>query len=325
MHKILVIRGGALGDFILTLPVLAALRGHFPARSIEILGDTRFASLAIAGGLAEKATSLDSPALAGFFSRDSSRLPATAAYFAEFDVIVSYLYDPDRVFQTNVSQCSPAKFIAGPHRPDEAENIHATEILLRPLKELGIHDPDPRPRLNLPLPHLAEVKGKWLAMHPGSGSGQKNWPEPKWTELLQILSRETPWNFLLIGGEAEGSRCERLAATLPPGRAAIAQDLPLVQLAQKIKSCAAFIGHDSGITHLAAALDVPGLVLWGPTAEKTWRPRSERIQLLRDPRGLPQLPAKTVRDRDKRDGPCAVICVVIARRAAIALANHPNC
>jgi ADP-heptose:LPS heptosyltransferase len=294
MRKILVIRGGALGDFILTLPVLAALRGHFPAHSIEILGDTRFASLAIAGGLADKAASLDSPALAGFFSPDGSKPLATAAYFAEFDLIVSYLYDRERIFQKNVSQCSPAKFIAGPHRPDEAENIHATEILLRPLKELGIRDPDPRPRLNLPLSHRSHVEGQWLAIHPGSGSEQKNWPEPKWTELLQTLSRETPWNFLLIGGEAEGSHCERLATAAPPGRTVIAQELPLVQLAEKIKSCAAFVGHDSGITHLAAALGVPGFVLWGPTAEKTWRPRSERIQLLRDPRGLPHLPLKTV-------------------------------
>lgn len=296
MRRILVIRGGALGDFILTLPVLAALRGHLPAHSIEILGDARFASLAIAGRLADGAASLDSPSLAGFFSLDGSIPPATAAYFAEFDVIISYLYDPHRTFQINVSKCSPAQFIAGPHRPDEAENIHATEILLRPLKELGIRDPDPRPRLDLPPPHRAHVETKWLAVHPGSGSEQKNWPEPKWTELLQILSRETAWNFLLIGGEAEGSRCDRLAAAVPSGRAVTAQNLPLVQLAQRMKSCAAFIGHDSGITHLAAALDLPGLVLWGPTAEKTWRPRSERIQLLCDPGGLAQMPVKTVRN-----------------------------
>jgi ADP-heptose:LPS heptosyltransferase len=295
MRKILVIRGGALGDFVLTLPVLAALQGHFPRRSIEVLGESRIASLAVAGGLADCASALESPALAAFFARDGSRLRPAAEYFAGFDLIVSYLYDPEQTFQSNISFCSPAKFIAGPHRPDEALNTHATELLLRPLEALGIRDADPRPRLTLPA-RADRVEGDWLALHPGSGSEQKNWPEPKWKELLQLLALKTKWRFLLIGGEAEGSRCQRLAAVLPPGRADIAQDLPLVELAQKMKLCAAFIGHDSGITHLAAALDLPGFALWGPTAETTWRPKSDRIKLIRHPRGLAHLPVETVRD-----------------------------
>jgi ADP-heptose:LPS heptosyltransferase len=63
-----------------------------------------------------------------------------------------------------------------------------------------------------------------------------------------------------------------------------------------MKSCAAFVGHDSGITHLAAALDLPGLALWGPTAERTWRPKSGKFKLLHDARGLAHLPVETVRD-----------------------------
>jgi heptosyltransferase-2 len=295
MRKILVIRGGALGDFILTLPVLAALRRHFPRHSIEVLGESRIASLAVAGGLADSVSALESPALAGFFVRSGSRPPTAAGYFAGFDLIVSYLYDPERIFQSNISLCSSAQFIAGPHRPDETLKTHVAELLLRPLEVLGIRDADSRPRLTLPV-RADRIEAYWLALHPGSGSEQKNWPEAKWKEVLEILALKTEWKFFLIGGEAEGSRCHRLAAVLPPGRAVIAQDLPLVELAKKIKSCAAFIGHDSGIAHLAAALDLPGFVLWGPSAEMTWRPRSERIKLIRDPRGLIHLPVETVCD-----------------------------
>lgn len=295
MRKILVIRGGALGDFVLTLPVLAALRAHFPRHHVELLGEPRFASLGVAGGLADRASALESPALAGFFARDGVRLPAAAEYFAGFDLIISYLYDPERTFQTNISLCSSAKFIAGPHRPDEALHMHAADQLLRPLESLGIRDADPQPRLTLAV-RADRVQGDWLALHPGSGSGQKNWLEPKWVELLQHLATKTKWNFLLIGGDAEGLRCQRLAAVLPPVRAAIAQELPLVELAQQMKSCAAFIGHDSGITHLAAALDMPGIALWGPTAETIWRPRGESIKLLRHPGGLVHLPVETVCD-----------------------------
>jgi len=290
---ILVIRGGALGDFILTLPALAALRRHFPAHSIEILGGERFAALAVAGGLADRVSSLDSRALAGFFVRDGSWPEREAAYFAGFELILCYIFDPEMIFQSNVSGCGPARFIAGPHRPDKSAGSHATQALLRPLEALGIRGADPRPRLILP--GLAEPAAvPRLALHPGSGSERKNWPEPKWAEFLTRLSAATRWNFLLIGGEAEGARCRRLAAALPAGRVSLAENLPLVELARQMRSCAAYIGHDSGITHLAAALDLPGLVLWGPSDESIWRPVSDKMQLLRDQRGLSDLPVQTV-------------------------------
>src|SRR5580700_3521215 len=110
--KILVVRGGALGDFILTLPVLAALRRRFPTHVLEILGYERAASLAVAGGLAERVSALESPALAGFFARDGAWPAGAAEYFAGFELIVSYVYDPETIFQSNVSRCGAARFLA---------------------------------------------------------------------------------------------------------------------------------------------------------------------------------------------------------------------
>jgi ADP-heptose:LPS heptosyltransferase len=291
--KILVARGGALGDFILTIPVLAALRRRFPHHELEILGYQRSASLAVAGGLAVRVAALESPHLAGFFARDGTWPARASEYFAGFELIVSYVHDPDKIFQANVSRCGAAQFLAGPHRPDDSGHCHATQTLLRPLENLGLSEADPYPRLNVPGP--VELRAdEWLAVHPGSGSPRKNWPESKWAELLQRLAAETCWHFLLIGGEAEGARCDRLAAVLPSHRAHLAHHLPLVELAQEMRSCAAFIGHDSGVTHLAAALDLPGLVLWGPSNETVWRPMSDRMRLLRDDCGLDALPVPTV-------------------------------
>jgi ADP-heptose:LPS heptosyltransferase len=108
------------------------------------------------------------------------------------------------------------------------------------------------------------------------------------------LAATAEWHFLLIGGEAEGARCERLAATLPRHRTHLAQNLPLLKLAQKMRSCFAFLGHDSGTTHLAAALDLPGLVLWGASNEAVWRPVSSQLRLIRDDHGLDALPVETV-------------------------------
>jgi ADP-heptose:LPS heptosyltransferase len=234
---------------------------------------------------------LESPALAGFFSRHGQCDVETANYFAGFDLILSFLYDPQGIFQSNIARYSSAKFIAGPHRPDETLKLHATEQLLAPLKTFGIDISNSQPRLLL---EGLVAKTNCVAIHPGSGSELKNWPEEKWEKMLRVLAARSNWKFLLIGGEAEGERCERLSKNIPSERVEIAQNLPLVELARRMKSCAAFIGHDSGITHIAAALNLPGLVLWGPSSAQIWRPHSEKFKLLRHPKGLAQLPVETV-------------------------------
>src|ERR1041384_967101 len=138
--KILVIRGGAIGDFILTLPAIAALRQHFPDAYLEVLGYPHIAQLALAGGLVDRVQSIEARALAGFFARHGELDAELGDYFSDFDVVISYLYDPDKIFQTNVASCSAAQFIAGPHRPDEVGGLHACKTFLQPLERLAIFD-----------------------------------------------------------------------------------------------------------------------------------------------------------------------------------------
>ena len=271
--KILVIRGGAIGDFILTLPAIAALRKNFPDAFLEVLGYPHIAQLALAGGLVDRVESIGARALAAFFARNGELAEELVDYFSEFDLIISYLYDPDQIFRTNVSRRTRGQFITGPHRPNEGTTIHATELYLKPLEHLAIFDADPIPRLRIttnPNPSSTLFRNgtgqgneRIVALHPGSGSENKNWPEANWAELLQKLINDTAFNLLLVGGEAEGERLQRLAAALPPARVRVAQSRPLPELAQMLQQCAGFIGHDSGISHLAAAVGLPGLILWG--------------------------------------------------------------
>jgi heptosyltransferase-2 len=289
--RILVVRGGAIGDFILTLPAIAALRRQFPAAHLEVLGYPHIAQLALAGGLVNRVQSIEAGALAGFFARGGELAETLADYFSKFDLILSYLYDPDGVFQTNVSLCTDAQFIVGPHRADETARFHAAEAYLQPLERLAIFDADPIPRLALaPRPPSLNL----LALHPGSGSERKNWPEAKWSELVRHLMDMTDFDLLLVGGEAEGGRLQRLAAAVPPTRCEVAQSLPLADLAHRLAGCRAFIGHDSGISHLAAAVGLPGVVLWGDTVEEIWRPPSEKVVVLRHAAGLAWLPVEAV-------------------------------
>jgi heptosyltransferase-2 len=150
-----------------------------------------------------------------------------------------------------------------------------------------------------PIPRL-EIGGtpgrrRVLALHPGSGGAGKNWPETDWAALAGRLSAETDFHLLLIGGEAEMGRPERIAAGLPAERVEVADSLPLVELAGRLRSCAAFAGHDSGISHLAGALGVPCLLLWGDTNSDVWRPPQERVRLLRGRDGLRSLEVDVVK------------------------------
>ena len=296
--RILVIRGGAIGDFVLTLPAIAALRRQFPAAHLEVLGYPHIAQLAQAGGLVNRVQSIEARALAGFFARGGALAEDLVDYFSEFAVIVSYLYDPDEVFQTNVALCTGAQFIVGPHRANETVRLHASKVYLQPLERLAIFDADPIPRLLLaprpPAIHNQLSTINLLACHPGSGSERKNWPEAKWAELLRHLIEATDFDLLLVGGEAEGERLKRLATGLPRARCQVAQSLPLADLAHRLASSRAFVGHDSGISHLAAAVGVPGVVLWGETVAEIWRPPSDKVVVLRHPEGLAALPVDAV-------------------------------
>jgi heptosyltransferase-2 len=274
-----------------------------------VLGYPHIAQLAVAGGLADRVQPIEARGLAGFFACGGTLEPDLVDYFSEFDLVISYLYDPDEIFKTNISRCLVGQFIVGPHRPNETDRIHATKVYLKPLERLAIFDADNVPRLNVgQASSLSQTSSTillnqvgdrqdacpTLALHPGSGSEKKNWPETKWAGLIQQIIATTRWNLLLVGGEAEGERLRWLAAALPSARCSIVQGLPLAELAQRIQSCEAFVGHDSGITHLAAAVGLPCVVLWADTLEEVWRPQGEPLVVLKEITGVQAISVEKV-------------------------------
>jgi heptosyltransferase III len=303
------LRGGAIGDFILTLPVLAALRRHFPRSRIELLGYPHIAQLALAGGLVDEIRALESPSLTGLFHPTGITDANWIEYFRGVQLLISYLYDPEGIQANNLARVCPARRLQGRHRPDETQNRHAVDVWLDPLAELGLRGASREPVINLVQPgrnppvapgvtalamgRMASTE-RWLALHAGSGSERKNWPEPLWLALLRKIWSETQWHTLLVGGEAEGGRLERLSQGAPADRIRLAQNLPLLELAHWLLPCAGFVGHDSGITHLAAALGLFGVVLWGPSNPHIWQPLSSKMTLLKAPGELANLTVERV-------------------------------
>src|SRR5713226_7659546 len=136
MNRVLVIRGGAIGDFILTLPALKALRDAYPNAHIEILGYKHITALAENRFYAQRVRSIESALLSRFFAKDADLPPELAKYFTEFDFIVTYLYDPDLIFEDNLQRSGARKIARGPDKIDNRS--HAARQLAQPINELGL-------------------------------------------------------------------------------------------------------------------------------------------------------------------------------------------
>jgi heptosyltransferase-2 len=300
-RRILVIRGGAIGDFILTLPALKALRDAYPHAQIEILGYKHIAALAENRFYAQAVRSIEYAPLSSFFARNSELPAESANYFASFDLIISYLYDPDRIFENNLRRCGVENLLCGPARIVQTGD-HAARQLARPMEELGIRVVDLTEKVfpsvddrQFATEFLQNLQQPILAIHPGSGSTEKNWPLENWIELLSKSGHfplaenkdPQPGNFsslVLISGEADQAEMEALERALKNRGVRFARNLPLTHLAAVLEH-SIFIGHDSGISHLAAAAGANCVLLFGPTDPKVWAPRNKNVRVLRAPGG----------------------------------------
>ena len=301
MNRILVIRGGAIGDFILTLPALKALRDARPHAHMEILGYQHIAVLAENRFYAQAVQSIEYGLLARFFARNSELPAELSRYFASFDLIVSYLYDPDQIFETNLRRCGVENLICGP--PRIVENAgHAARQLARPIEELGIKVVDFAERIfpstedgDFAREFLRSLHEPIVAIHPGSGSHEKNWPLGNWIELFSPANRFTRiGSLVVVSGEADEAQTNKLEREWKNRGVRFAGNLSLPRLAAVLEH-AIFIGHDSGISHLAAAVGANSILLFGPTDPNVWAPVNENVRVVRPPSGkLDDLQIETV-------------------------------
>ncbi len=302
MNRILVIRGGAIGDFILTLPALKALREANPGAHIEILGYAHIAELARNRFYANRVRSIEYGPLSRFFARDSELSPELSNYFGSFNLAVSYLYDPDLIFENNLRKCDLQNIVHGPGRIRTGK--HAVWQLARPIEKLGLDLADAAPRLYPSIEDrqvAKDVLGKYaeplVALHPGSGSEKKNWPIDKWIELGNTLlgSGNFHGTILVVAGEADDAQTAGLESVWRNPQVRFAKNLPLPHLAALLES-STFIGHDSGISHLAAAAGADCILLFGPTDPAVWAPLNKNVIVVRAPEGdLRILEIETVR------------------------------
>jgi heptosyltransferase-3 len=295
-QRILVIRGGAIGDFILTLPALKALREAYPDAHIEILGYKHIAVLAENRFYAQAVRSIEYGPLASFFAKNSDLPAELAGYFASFDLIVSYLYDPDRIFESNLHRCGVENLLCGPAKIIEKSG-HAARQLARPIEQLGITVAGLAEEIFFSMDDrqfaqefLRGSSQSIVAIHPGSGSKEKNWPLENWIELVsrkggsskakgELGHMGKQFSLLVVLGEAEAPTAQ-LEYDWKDRDVRFAKNLPLPHLAAVLEHTI-FVGHDSGISHLAAAAGANCILLFGPTDPNAWAPKNENVRVLR--------------------------------------------
>ncbi len=296
-RRILIIRGGAIGDLILTLPALKALRDACPDAQVEILGYKHIAVLAENRFYAQAVRSIEYGPLSSFFAKNSELPAELANYFASFDLIISYLFDPDRIFENNLRRCGVENLLCGPAKIVESAE-HAAGQLAQPVEEMGIRVCDLTEKVfpsiddrQFAREFLQALRQPILAIHPGSGSKEKNWPLENWIALFSRgggfpLAEDKDgqsgnfFSLVLISGEADKAQTEALEREWKNREVRFAKNLPLPLLAAVLER-SIFIGHDSGISHLAAAAGANCVLLFGPTDPDVWAPRNKNVQVLR--------------------------------------------
>jgi len=259
LRRVLVVRIGALGDVLLTRRLTFSL-WRAGIRS-TLLAPARHASLLLHDPWIDGVLDSESPRFAEAFA---GNWPEEGGAF-DLAVVISRaasLTEAARLAAARVIVVSPE-----PERPDRSiaeQWAHAVDGECEPF-------PGALPRLAV-ADHAPLVKGATL-IHPGSGSPRKNWPIERFRDLsreLLAFGHRVAW----IRGPAESEDA------LPSGVESI--DRPsLPSLASTLAAARLFIGNDSGVSHLAAAVGAPTVALFGPTSSRVWRPDGARVHVVR--------------------------------------------
>jgi heptosyltransferase III len=275
VRRVLVIFPGALGDLMCLMPSLAAIAHSHPGAAIELMARMELARLAAGRTVVTRAHSIDAREAGALFSDDTSGI--ARRFFGDFDRIYSFFASTDSRFRARLSAAADAHVSFHPFWPGGDGHISTAYLRSIETEIKGDDATSPaNPRLeptsnDLAAATSALVRSKCgisnlLVMFPGSGSPGKNWPANKFVALASELSERA--SVAVILGPAEMSLEPVFCAAGVPVFKQL--DLPTVAAIARVAS--AFVGNDSGVSHLAAAVGVSGVVIFGPTDPARWRP-----------------------------------------------------
>ncbi len=310
---ILILRPGAIGDALLTFPIMQALRTRYNQGHITFVSNPAVIPLAHTFGLADEVSDYSSSQWSDLFSSSSIRHPVLHDLLHHTTDAICWLRDPDGVVEQNLRTAGIQNVTIAPGRPMEGSQIHVVEYLA---ETIGMHidsatviagagrPQGPAPTIlcrqwrqdvysrGRPLwspwwgsPHPTASQSHYIAIHPGSGSANKCWPVPRFAAIItELWHRQVP--VLLLTGPDDAERLSdllhQIASPPDPSLLTLLVNAPLLEVAEQLQHCRGYLGNDSGITHLAAQLGIPTIALFGPSDPATWQPVGPSVYVLHE-------------------------------------------
>ncbi|MDR1612488.1 MAG: hypothetical protein LBT97_06845 [Planctomycetota bacterium] len=297
----MVLRPGALGDVLSVRTLLAYAKLAVPDWALACSAPGGRGRMLLEHGLADAWLDWDSFALSWLFAGGGTPPPpALRSFFANAGLVLAFIGSPpdgggERTVETRLRALAPeASIRLLPSRPPAGFRGSIHSWLVIPLRE-WLRDRFARPAPPLPpLESLGRLRiacapafpippGNYAVIHPGSGSAAKNWNIANFAEVSARLGKERRRDgrrlftgVFATAGEADGTLGADLASLLPG--AALVESPPLYGLAALLSRAALYIGNDSGVSHLAAAVESPEgkrpatAVVFGPSDSKVWAP-----------------------------------------------------
>ena len=289
MQRGLILQPGAIGDCILTLPLAAYMKDTLSLGGIDILGHTEYVGFLPGRSCVDGVRSIDSIDLHRLFAETEKfelkdRDPLINA-FRDYAWITTFMGEPNGNFEQNLiftANCShSAEVITISMKPPKGFCEHLADFYIRQFIDQSGCSLQPQPiRTGDCLIKATEAdtktgKGllremglgfgeKLMVIQPGSGGTKKCWHLDNFLAVARELdSRGVEIIFLLGPAEQERFGDEKIKKINSVVRCLT--DLSLTQVLGLLSCVDGFIGNDSGITHLAAAMGVKTYSIYGPT------------------------------------------------------------
>lgn len=264
----LVIHPGALGDVLLAVPALRAVRRARPGLRLTLAAQPRIAALLQALGVVDAGVAVDGLGLERLFVENG---PPPGDRVTTAARVVAWMGAGDPVFVRRLRRLAPDAVVARSTAPGGAP------VWRHLLGTVGATAADCAPvevpaRLIAAGRRMLERAG-WdgaaplLAVHPGAGSAGKRWPAEGFGAVVAATAARHRLAVVVHRGPADPA----VPAGWPVAGALVLDEPPLPALAGVLGQAVAYLGNDSGISHLAAAVGVPSVVLFAP-ANLAWRP-----------------------------------------------------
>jgi hypothetical protein len=291
--KILIVRPGALGDTIMAEPLVRALGAW---KNIGLPGAVILAGTMPQARLigADKAVDIDALNVGGLFTPGGEIPQAVDEALGGCDLAVSFWGKDWDVFAENLKRTGCRKSLGRPAFPEGGSGVHAVDHLLDVTRELKVPPASNTPRIEPAKEWLAAAQarmaslgtepGKYLVIHTGAGSADRCWDPSGFAWVAKKAEKELGLRPVLIRGPADAGAASSFLDVYG-GPVGFVNGPPLPELAGLLARSGAYVGNDSGVTHLAAAVGAKTVAVFFASDPAVWGPRGENVAFA-DPTGL---------------------------------------